>query len=756
MPVRLDGRPPLPSRGAIAVTLLTFAVVFAALRIYSYTQKSATFDEPLHLAAGYAAVAHADFRMDPTHPPLVRMWAALPLLVLGPPAIDLTAIDRITPDTWPNRATPFASQFMYDRNDGDRLLYAGRFMIVLLGVATGVLIFCWTLEWLGFIPALFALAFYTMLPGTHAGLVTTDLGVSCFMFGAVYFLWRVCRAFTPWNLLGASLCPGLAVATKFSAVLLAPIFAVLLVVAVWRRPEFTWRRAGIVASASLVATFAVIWIAYGFRYAPSANGRWLYGADHLPMVQEHFGAAIPLAQWIDARHLLPNAFTHGFLLSLASVRLLPSFLSGQISQTGSFLYFPVAFVLKTPLALLALFAIGLTLLLVRRWRTRDLAEAAWLLVPIAVVFGVAVLSRVNLGLRHVLPIYPFVLIVAATAVPWLLQLRRAGRVVLAMVTVFWAVQFGVAYPHTLAFFNPIVGAEEAGTYLTDSNLDWGQDLKPLKVWMDERGVSRINLAYFGTADPDYYHINARRLPGAGLLDESHFEKPELPGYVAISATVQSGVYLPKRWRLFYRAVRQLKPVATIGRSIRVYWMDKWPEVPLRLTRQTPDPADLTGLKNLAAATFRLQWYGQAIRQYRLYLKYQARDLDALDGLGEALVRAGDHNAAIDTFTRATAIDPANVAVRRSLTAALLLAGHPDRAAAEAQALIRLSPASPSAYDLLGRALGSSGRMADAVRAFERALALDPTFAPAAEALRQIQRPPPEPPGRLAAHLLLLS
>src|SRR5688572_22506999 len=170
--------------------LLAFTAAFVALELNAYTRKSATWDEPMHLTSGYAALAAHDHRLDPSHPPLVRMWAALPLLFTDHAPLDTRTVDHARGLEWLQGAYGFAHRFLYVDNDADRLLYRARFMIVLLGVVLGILLFCWVREWVGFAPAAVALALYAMEPNiaAHAALVTTDLGVTCFMFGAVYFL----------------------------------------------------------------------------------------------------------------------------------------------------------------------------------------------------------------------------------------------------------------------------------------------------------------------------------------------------------------------------------------------------------------------------------------------------------------------------------------------------------------------------------------------------------------------------------------
>src|SRR5687767_6150540 len=111
-----------------------FAFVYTTLAVVSYVQKSATWDEPMHLTAGYVALVEGDHRVDPSHPPFLRMWAALPLLVLPRPVIDTSAIDRVSSSQWSTQAYEYARRFLYVDNDADRMLSAGRFMVVLWGV----------------------------------------------------------------------------------------------------------------------------------------------------------------------------------------------------------------------------------------------------------------------------------------------------------------------------------------------------------------------------------------------------------------------------------------------------------------------------------------------------------------------------------------------------------------------------------------------------------------------------------------------
>ena len=249
-----------------ATVLSAFAAVFITLTVTGYTQKSATWDEPQHLITGYAMLAHRDYRIDPEHPPLLRMWAALPLMFDGTVKLDSTIIDQLDPGYWVGMGQfKYAHHSLYKQNDADRLLYRARFMVVLLGVGLGVLLFSWARELFGFWTAVVVLTLYCLEPNllAHASLVTTDFGATCFMFGTLYFLWRFSRQRSVANAAGSNLFFTLAMVSKFTVIMLAPVIVVLLMVDSYRQPN-RLRSLGISAGilASMLATSSM----YPFRY----------------------------------------------------------------------------------------------------------------------------------------------------------------------------------------------------------------------------------------------------------------------------------------------------------------------------------------------------------------------------------------------------------------------------------------------------------------------------------------------------------
>jgi hypothetical protein len=554
-----------------------FIIVFGALEVNSYTQKSATWDEPIHLADGYYSAAAHDFRVDPEHPPLLRMWAALPLLALTNVRTDPGQIDGVRPTDWAFADLfLFTHQLIYRNNDADALLYPARFMIVVLGAILGCLLFWWVHEWYGFATAALALVLFVFEPNlaAHSALVTTDLGVTCLMFGAVFFLQRTIRSPTVGNIAATTVFTSLAVISKFSALLLGPMILILLFAAViWTR-AIDARRATLLVVLLAASAFLAIWASYGFRYAPSATSGWHYRFHQETFIHDAVPATTKAIGWIDDHGLLPNVYAEGLLLGQAKAQSRKAFLAGEYRERGWWWYFPAAFAIKTPVSLMLLAAFGLVLY-AKRWRAQGVSRELFVLVPIGLYGGWAVTTHINIGVRHILPVYPFVILLAAEA---LARLWSSGRrALLVAVLVAGGAEFASAYPHNLAFFNLLIGGPGNGSkYLVDSNLDWGQDLKPLKKWMTDHDVPHVNLAYFGFADPRYYGIDCTFLHGSPIwVHPSLISDPKLPGYVAVSATVLRGVYSddPEQ-RAFYAPLEKQTPVASIGHSILVYRVER--------------------------------------------------------------------------------------------------------------------------------------------------------------------------------------
>jgi len=568
-------------RCAKRVFYFVLPLIFVVLSLGSVAHKSPTYDETVHLFAGYSYLKWGDYRANPEHPPLVKMLAAAPLLALDLNTSGITPRERYKVQRDKNYGWVLAHRLVFLDNDAETLFLYARVVMVFLAATLALYVGRWAWELYGGEAALIALFLICFDPNfiAHSTIVQTDLPFALVLFSATYFFWRSLKALTWFNLTATSLSFAVAAVTKFSFVAIIPIWLVLGAAKLFSReplqspittPQLItdrWHRAALVGTILLVSAvlgYLAIWAAYQFRFEAI-----LFQRDKLPIADlsaDHSWLGW-LFQLCRENYLIPEALVYG-LTDVYRYMERSSYLLGEVSQNGFWLYFPVAFLVKTPAPTLLLIVMATIYTVVRRPKGN---AAFFLLIPGLIFFLFAVWSRLNVGLRHILPIYPFLFVwLAGTAsLMWRsgLRMRRAALLLLGVWlcgSTLWT------YPNYLAYFNEFVGGPSRGhLFLVDSNLDWGQDLKALKEWMTRNQIDKIQFAYFGTADPAYYKIDADYLPGS-----VYHTQPELhdvassPPYVAISETFLAGLYVDNPAR--YARFRARNPVAVINHSIRIY------------------------------------------------------------------------------------------------------------------------------------------------------------------------------------------
>jgi hypothetical protein len=571
-------------RGAIAAVSLLL-VLFVTLSLSATLEKSPTSDEGFHLVAGYSYLKWRDFRLNPEHPPLTKVLAALPLLALD---INDAPLNREQRDqVQANRMYGWllANRWLFASNDAEKIFFYAKLPMTVLGAILGIFVFCWARDLYGFVAGITALSIYSLDPNiiAHTPIVHTDIPFALFLFAGTYYFWRTLREITWFNWTLAALFFSLAVITKFSALItpliwgvlgisrirsLEPIrlrFSALLIVREWLGKTL-WVVAVLLSAG--VLSYILIWTAYGFRY-DAVSGQ--YGALALGKFAETSEWFQPIVQTNTQYHLLPEAWLSGLHYAyFAAAR--SSYLLGEISDKGFWLYFPIAFGVKTPLPTILLLLVSLTIFLTGDRQRKD---CIFLFIPILMIFSAAVFARMNIGLRHILAIYPFLFVWLGGSVSNLWVHGSVWKKGLVIILGVWlAVSSLKTFPDFLAYFNETIGSRPPYEILVDSNLDWGQDLKGLKRWMDKNSVKQIQLAYFGTADPAYYGVEAVYKPGTwktvmstpGLRND-----PGVSSYIAVSATHLTGVYLRPSNPYVQFLLRE--PVATIGHSILIYRTD---------------------------------------------------------------------------------------------------------------------------------------------------------------------------------------
>ena len=547
------------STGFLVALAVLLALFHAILAVTATVGKSMTADEIAYLTAGHAYNTRGDFRLQPENGNLPQRWAALPALFAG------VSLPATTSEAWRHSDVwNYGHEFFYEQTmPADELLFWGRGMIALFSAATGLLVFGWSRSLFGWHGGFFALILFIFCPSflAHGALTTSDVPMTFFFLAAVGAWWRHLEHPGPGGAGLSALTLGLACLTKFSAVLLAPMFALL--AAIWLtsrvRTDGWWLPlARLVRSTilHLAVTGALVWIFYGGRFSAFApaltDGANFYRGDWNWILTD-IGWLGPIVKALRNWHALPEAFLYGFTFVVQFARERSAFLNGEYSFTGWPSFFPFAFLAKTTVPLLLLLATGLAAW-VHRLRMiqtgginrlgAQLRRVAPLLVLFAVYWFFSVTSHLNIGHRHLLPTYP-VLFILLGALATLVDRRQPAAFLLVAGLSLWHIgESWIIRPHYLAYFNQLVGGPRNGwRHLVDSSLDWGQDLPALRVWLDAHADgNRIFLSYFGSGDPVHEGIRASLLPTLPAVGSPRPWLKLTPGIYAISATMLSNVY----------------------------------------------------------------------------------------------------------------------------------------------------------------------------------------------------------------------
>lgn len=570
---------------------------FLLLSLVLAWRESATFDERAHVAAAYSYVRYGGMRLNPEHPPLLKDLAGIPLLFQ-----DLSfPIDSNEWENGVNEQWAVGKEFVFGSgNDADSVMFWARVPMILVALLLGLFVYRWTKELAGTMAGLFALLLYAADPNViaHGHYVTTDLGNAAAVFMAVYYFVRFLRTPTARNTVLFGVFLGIAELTKFSAILLFPYFGlVILLYTITGQGAGTTGESGmkfflkrlsddmIRYAGAIIICCVLIWGLYavntinepGARIADNAaamfsgdNAVSIFVRNTVTALSES-AVTKPFAQYSLGVFMVFARVTDGNTY----------YFLGQVSNVASPWYFPTVFLLKETLPFLVLLVFGSldTLYRIGRAFADRTVRTPWTVfahsfqsrIAEFAMFGfvvfyafVSATGNLNIGFRHLFPVLPFLyVLIAKTAFDFArrsgLQGERATRAAIAGF-VLWIFSIPVfAYPSYLSYFNEAAGGPEEGYhYVTDSNYDWGQDLKRLRDFVHEfnackAGTARIATcrkyddilrhpaidelltAYFGGADPQYY------------LGETYVEwwgdRGSRPGWHAISANAwQESLY----------------------------------------------------------------------------------------------------------------------------------------------------------------------------------------------------------------------
>jgi hypothetical protein len=507
-------------------------LIFSFLTISSLLQLSGTCDEIAHhVPVGYVLLSKGDFKFDTSQPPLSRYIVALPLklfLKLNLPSLQ---------SEWrlPDRGE-FGRNFFFKYNhDPRRILICSRLAIVFVGIICGLILFSWARTLYGVKSAFLSLFLYSFSPNiiAHSGLATTDMVATCFMLLSLYTFWLYLRNNTYQNVFLSGACLGLAQLSKYTAFLLYPLFFIFFCFELFSYEKTKKSHVAFKFVSIVFISLLVIWAGYGFDVSPILQNA-MRQQEKLIMFQGFLQKIIPSVSKDQINYLLYNLpFPLGinFLGMLGVLKHGASghgtFFMGNWSGHGNVLYFLVAFLIKTPIATIIFFLAGLLVSFKNKIKKNEI----FIFTVILAFFAVSSLSKLQLGLRYILPLYPLFFIVAGRSV----ELFKTKKIIMVLLMVWLVVSSLWIWPNYLSYFNEVVGGPKNGAkYLRDSNIDWGQNLPALAKYLKANKIDEITFEYFGQDDPKIYGINFRSFP-----DEEYL-KPEAKVY-AVSAHYLSHV-----------------------------------------------------------------------------------------------------------------------------------------------------------------------------------------------------------------------
>lgn len=618
-------------RVALAAVLLLLAL---ALQLtLSTARQSLSWDEGDHIYAAYRSLTEGDFGLNPEHPPLVKLLAAVPLPFLHLQVPPLEGRDFKREAYLGGRAFVFG-------NDTERLLGWARVGPGLLTLALALLAFVAAREMFGDTAALLALALLAFDPNliAHGAYVTTDVGLCLFSLAAAYAFYRYVKAPSLARLALVGAATGLAMAAKHAGALVAVILMLLAAVELATGPRggaSTPRRAlrllGALAAVGAMA-LVIVWAFYGFRFAARPAGLALdppFAQVMAGLPKPHQGRILSaFARW----RLFPESYLYGMADVLAMEDFYHSYALGRVYPHGVWFYFPLAYLVKSTLAFVLLpFVVAVTA--ARRW-LHGRRALLFMAVPAAVHFLVAATSRLNIGLRHILPVYPYLAILGGAALAALVHRNRRWAWAVGALLALHVASSLRAFPAYVAYSNEIAGGpSRTYRWLTDSNADWAQQLKSVKRYLDARGVRECWFAYFadGAVDVAHYGIPCRPLPtidGFWLHRVSQVP-PEVEGPVLISAGVLSGFEYGPPPLQPYASFNEVKPTALIDGGVFVFD-----------GRFRMDAASAMARAEKARLALEAGRVDEALEDARAAVSLAPRSVPANAALGDALVAAG--------------------------------------------------------------------------------------------------------------------
>ena len=594
---------------------ILIVLVALVLTITSLWDDSFIVDEIPHVGAGYSYITKGDYRLNPEHPPLAKDLAGL-ALSLFPINQSAFSTQYWTSDI--NGQWNFGRTLIYNRaNNVDTITRTAKITMLLFFVFSAVLIYRWAQERYGKRAAFIAILLFSFSPTVlaHSRFVTTDMPALFGILLGTYFFVKFLEKPDRGRFWFAAVAFGIAQLTKFSLVLIVPLL-VLMAIAWSFANLYSFRSSVILFIRSLVlmavGIIIIVWPVYALHtmnYPPEKQK-----TDTIYNLGSYGNRLIadPVIWASDKPAIRPLAYyaTGILMVNQRSIGGNTTFFLGEVRNYAWKHYFPVVYGIKEPLVFWLLVIIVLLFLAarvkfsisnfqfpiksqfskIRNWVKNYFVEFSMLL-WLAIYWYLSIKANLNIGVRHLLPTYGFVFILLAGQLSKIIQNAKIKMendnakykifnfklsLFTLNFTLFTLLGWYVAdvvrvHPHYLTYFNQLAGGPAGGhQYAVDSNLDWGQDLKRLAMWVEENKVDKIHLDYFGWADQGYYLKDKLVWINSGTYKNvrDFFAQNLDGGYIAVSVSF----YMGSRGDSVnnYIWLDAYEPVAKIGNSIWVW------------------------------------------------------------------------------------------------------------------------------------------------------------------------------------------
>ncbi|MGZ8842369.1 MAG: ArnT family glycosyltransferase [Pyrinomonadaceae bacterium] len=567
------------------VAELSCAVLLATMSLQMFaviSRKSITVDEIVMIPSAYYHLAAGNFQLVNEHPPLSKIIASVPTLFIQPNEVKP---DQIFGDPGSIQEKWSYAERFWENNPGifESLSFWPRVPAILLTVLLGLFIFKFARELFGPLAAVISVALFTLEPTVlaHGRVVQTDIPATLGYFLLFFMLYRYANKPSLKHAVWIGAAAGVALLAKFSMLLAGPVLAVFFVMMIWRAPRKGNSRGSLFAHIAVIALVMLVLINAGYLFQHRAIGE-----PDVQWIQESFPRVSGTVTLFTS--LLSHIVSADFILGiLRQVRHTaeghPAGFLGMYSRTGWWYYFPVAFALKTTLPFLLLSIASLAWGVYQYAKKRD-ARFLWMLAPFLVYTLYVLGSRIDIGVRYYLPAYPFLFILGGALLASAIrskQLRRAGMVASFVVMAWIGVEAVRVYPDHMSYMNQLAFAHPHWWYLSDSNVEWGDEARNVGLYLTLRGETRVRSAFLG----DFIMLHHYGVQSLALATAEGGE-PEPTRYVAIGASFLNGSTVPEalkiqgRWATeterqnFFDAYRRRTPEAIIGGSVYLYRDDQ--------------------------------------------------------------------------------------------------------------------------------------------------------------------------------------